>query len=851
MAVPEQTPYIEHTGNGVTTSFSLGFQCESKDHLIVLVDDIEPPIATWSLNGGNVVFTTAPAAGKKITLQRNTSFGRTTNYQSFNNSFRPQTVNIDFDRIWWKLQELGVADWLMKLYVDRLHQQQEEKINDLKGYVDDRDDELRAYLMEEIRKQGVALDQLDDYYNYLMQRLAQIAVDKGWDASFVVDASGKTQQEINDGLESIAELRNINPPRKGLKVYVKSHTADTGQGGGWFVATQNSELVDDDGLIISSLNPLIFWRRIVDNNTYQPEFWGACGDGINDDTVAIQAALEYARRYSLEPEKPRVLFATKKYRFTAQLNMSRCAIESHDADLLKDFSGVGVLVAGGARYTDFYGDLIISGHGEHFTDGYSPTIDAESHGIQFSGRFKIHGSVLSRNHWGHGVLIDAYSNMNKCSVNFLKADYNAGKGIYGKSINNDCSVWTIKTETYGNYNGGVYLEDTFSGRQWDWNCYNEASRNPDMEAGVYWGRFRRSVIFIYSEEQATTNPELVIGAACEDLDINDTRNNRTVNNAPLTCVTRKGYVPQYRSGGAEVTIQDRVLVGLSNAVGARVNFLTLGGANKSFLRDVYTGNGGWSRSAYNPDAPTGASSSLGVYADRVSLHGYGQSLGALVYIRDANGTQDLPTQKASGEYACNLVGSIYTGTTYTDAYRIRARLATVGTGNKASTDLEFGAATSAGGVSSTMILKSNGTLDVAAGITPFTGMHKAISATKLESGMAVDVVDVVNNIMTVELSKTANSKRCAGVVNHCELLDDGSYLVYVAAVGDSHTTQLTGLKVTDEGGDIEVGDILVTASEPGYLCKAADGLHESVTRFKAMQDAVFIENKAEIYGYFK
>lgn len=204
MAVPEQTPYIEHTGNGVTTSFSLGFQCESKDHLIVLVDEIEPPIATWSLTGGNVVFTTAPAAGKKITLQRNTPFNRNAEYQSFNNSFRPQTVNIDFDRIWWKLQELGVADWLMKLYVDRLHQQQEQKINDLKGYVDDRDDELRAYLMEEIRKQGVALDQLDEYYNYLMQRLAQIAVDKGWDASFVVDGD-KTQKQINDN----ARINNV------------------------------------------------------------------------------------------------------------------------------------------------------------------------------------------------------------------------------------------------------------------------------------------------------------------------------------------------------------------------------------------------------------------------------------------------------------------------------------------------------------------------------------------------------------------------------------------------------------------------------------------------------------------
>lgn len=198
MAVSEQTPYIEHTGNGATTSFALKFQCESKDHLIVLVDEIEPPIETWSLTGGNVVFTTAPAAGKKITLQRNTPFSRTTDYQSYNNSFRPPAVNEDFDRIWLKLQELGLASWLLRLYVDRLHQKQEEKIDNLKIYVDDKDDELRSYLLEEIRKQGVALDQLDEYYNYLMQRLAQIAVDKGWEASFVVDASGLNQQQINN-----------------------------------------------------------------------------------------------------------------------------------------------------------------------------------------------------------------------------------------------------------------------------------------------------------------------------------------------------------------------------------------------------------------------------------------------------------------------------------------------------------------------------------------------------------------------------------------------------------------------------------------------------------------------------
>lgn len=267
MAVPEQTPYIEHTGNGVTTSFALEFQCDSKDHLIVFVDGIEPPIASWSLTEGNVVFTIAPAAGKKIALQRNTPFGRTTNYQSFNNSFRPQTVNIDFDRLWLKLQELGVANWLLKQYVDK------------------KDDELKSFLLEEIRKQGVALDQLDEYYNYLMQRLAQIAVDKGWDASFVVDASGATQQVVNDGIKSRDELRLLSPKRKGLRVYLVSIHEGLGLGGGVFISTQKSGLVDNGGTIIASSNPLFFWVR-VDYDYLTPEMFGA--DGINDDYPAIK-----------------------------------------------------------------------------------------------------------------------------------------------------------------------------------------------------------------------------------------------------------------------------------------------------------------------------------------------------------------------------------------------------------------------------------------------------------------------------------------------------------------------------------------------------------------------------------
>ena len=276
MAVPEQTPYSEHTGNGVTKSFALNFDCESKDHLIVLVDEIEPPIATWSLIGGNVVFTTAPISGSKITIQRNTPFSRSVDYQSYNNSFRPQSVNGDFDRVWWKLQELGVADWILGMRIDAL-----------KNYVDRKDDELKAYLMEEIRKQGVALDQLDEYYNYLMQRLAQIAVDKGWDASFVV-YSGVTQERINDGLESIADMLAIENPKNGMRVSTKGYYAATNLalaqpwcGGATYIYVSSRSSENDGFLCIDG------WTLIVDATT-SPLQAGALGNDVHDDTIAIQ-----------------------------------------------------------------------------------------------------------------------------------------------------------------------------------------------------------------------------------------------------------------------------------------------------------------------------------------------------------------------------------------------------------------------------------------------------------------------------------------------------------------------------------------------------------------------------------
>ncbi|MDX7901877.1 sialidase family protein [Acinetobacter baumannii] len=107
MAVPEQTPFIEYTANGTTTVFPVPFQCDKAEYLIVKVNDLIQLLGTWSFIDGSVVFNTAPLIESIVTIQRSTKLSRTTDYSLYDNSFRPEPVNYDFDNIWRVLQEVA------------------------------------------------------------------------------------------------------------------------------------------------------------------------------------------------------------------------------------------------------------------------------------------------------------------------------------------------------------------------------------------------------------------------------------------------------------------------------------------------------------------------------------------------------------------------------------------------------------------------------------------------------------------------------------------------------------------------------------------------------------------------
>lgn len=108
MTLAASLPQSSFTGNGTTTVFPLGFYAEFRQQLNVTVDGVAS--SAWTFAEGQVTFTTAPASGALIVIQRRTvaamleSLGRTENY-SATGVVTPSVLDSEMDRVWMGLQD--------------------------------------------------------------------------------------------------------------------------------------------------------------------------------------------------------------------------------------------------------------------------------------------------------------------------------------------------------------------------------------------------------------------------------------------------------------------------------------------------------------------------------------------------------------------------------------------------------------------------------------------------------------------------------------------------------------------------------------------------------------------------
>ena len=249
-------------------------------------------------------------------------------------------------------------------------------------------------------------------------------------------------------------------------------------------------------------------RTIKDKlgETVSVKDFGAVGDGVTDDTVAIQAAIDYSKANGVK------LYASSDdiFLFNSTLNFgNNIILEGNGCTFRKNFDGVGFRLTGGANPNELR-NIYLVGYGPGLADSSTAT---SGHGIEIVNNSIRFYNVVSNSHKGHGFRVEASSpNMNNSQWGlggYVQASGNDGHGVFFTGSNDNTSIWTnMNLLITANRGQGVYMSTAWMGRQWDGFWYLEDnSQGGGYSVGGevvsnYVGKLRYSNIMIYAEENA-------------------------------------------------------------------------------------------------------------------------------------------------------------------------------------------------------------------------------------------------------------------------------------------------------------------------------------------------------------
>ena len=220
------------------------------------------------------------AGGKVYTYEANTTTAKTTYKDPY--GLTPNTNPIILDAA-------GEADiYLDGTYRIRITDRNDVLVNDVakigswfSDNLQDTLDNISGAMDDAIKP---ALQNLDNAIN---TAAAAAAGANGWDDMLIAVSENVNQRQINDGLESIAQLLSIEKPRNGMRVYVKSYRPGLNKGGGTFVYDSTKATINDGGMVING------WVRQVTNTYLNVVNFGALGDGVTNDFDAFKRIENY------------------------------------------------------------------------------------------------------------------------------------------------------------------------------------------------------------------------------------------------------------------------------------------------------------------------------------------------------------------------------------------------------------------------------------------------------------------------------------------------------------------------------------------------------------------------------
>ena len=221
----------------------------------------------------------------------------------------------------------------------------------------------------------------------------------GWvktnSASQIFDESGLSQQSLNNGVNTIADMLAIQTPQNGSRVYVRGFRTPTNfalktpyKGGGDFIYI-SSKAAENDGFVVYN-----GWVR-QGVTTIKPEYNGAYGDGVTDDWEHLQKSSIYSILNKRELELDATTYLVSKPWYINAIDFARCQATA---------TGKNVLAAHQVQYLKIRGqgfrNTIIRGTGKQviqigtFTDDdYGQTATASWYG-ELSD-FKVEGDGVN------------------------------------------------------------------------------------------------------------------------------------------------------------------------------------------------------------------------------------------------------------------------------------------------------------------------------------------------------------------------------------------------------------------------------------------------------------------------
>jgi hypothetical protein len=100
MTVQQIVPYAKYN-EWIRSVYTVNFFIEDKENLFIKLNDVVVHANDYNylkdVNG--IEFHTPLLANQKLEIFRKTKLERTTNFESFNNTFRPEVLNKDLDKI--------------------------------------------------------------------------------------------------------------------------------------------------------------------------------------------------------------------------------------------------------------------------------------------------------------------------------------------------------------------------------------------------------------------------------------------------------------------------------------------------------------------------------------------------------------------------------------------------------------------------------------------------------------------------------------------------------------------------------------------------------------------------------